>query len=273
MPKIIAVTKTKAAVFTKRPGDLLEDGKVAKGVIDDVRFTFSFTFDGDFNGKTTLDLNCFISYKKHLASSYKGFSDYKPTSARTGDANTIVAVELTEFLNAFDEYGTTLAAFLLNKDTTGLNPSLCPVSATAEGVFFTNNNDQFHKPFHCFTTLPGGTLSNKTVNLTGRELQDFTNLMKFLSLEGIYISETALTNGTKLAAAKRVFEQYRNLPWFAILVSPLEWEKLRKLVTDGTAENIALKERHKNKRDYEGYIKREENEFDAFMGRIADDGF
>jgi hypothetical protein len=265
MPKIIKFEKTYACIFKARPGDVLEDGHIVNSVVDDVRFTFTFGFDGDFKGKRTVDLNCYVSYKKHLASSYSEVNDYKPTSAKSADANTLVSVGQTEFLRAFDEYGIYLGYELMGKNTDTVNPSSFPVAPTQYGIFFTNNNDRFHKPFHCFSTLPAQSLSPRSVNLSGRELQDFTNLMKFGSVEGIFLADTSASNLTKYQDAKRVWGLYHTKSWFHVLIPPNEREELRKLLTDHTIENTTLKARYANKKAFEGSVKKDENDFLRFM--------
>lgn len=268
MPKIIKYSKTLASVLKAKPGDLLEDGFQTQQVIDDVRFVYSFKFDGIFNGNDTLDLKCYVSYKKHLSSSYKEESDYKPTSARTGDANTICAIGLPEFMRAFDYYGDYLGYELVGKNTDTVNPSSFPVTSTPQGIFFTNNNDRFHKHFHCFTTLPVQSLSVRSVNLTGRELQDFTNLMKFYSVGGVFVTEKSNGNSSRYTAAKKLWLAYKDASWFSVLTTPEERETLRRLLTDNTMENLALKARYDNMKQYEGYQKRSEQEFEAFLRNV-----
>jgi hypothetical protein len=232
MPKITGVTKNKAAVFKKMPGDLLEDNVPALGVIDDIRFQFTFTFDGEFEGKTTKKLNSTVSYKKHLASSYTKSDDYRPTSAKNDDKNTVIGLSELEFAAAFDEYGDHLVLNLMNKDTAGLNPSLLPPFYSAYGVYFINNNDQFHKHFHCFPTIPAATDCPKAVDLTGRQLQDFSTLMKFLAFSGLFSGEKAAVHKSKHAAARRIWDTYHDEAWFKKLVTADDQIKLETMVKD-----------------------------------------
>lgn len=261
MPKIVKFSKTNAAVLTARPGDLLEDGQEASGVIDDVRFRYTFEFDGDLDGARTKSLNCFISYKKHLASSYSQADDYKPTSASQGNLNTITGISLADFLRAFDDYGTYLGYELMGKQTEVANPAKIPAFSAKQGIAFATNVDRFGKHIHCYPTIPAHSLCPKTIDLSGRELQDFSNLMKFGAFGGLFLGDKSNSHEQKFKQANKLWDQYHNESWFHILVDAHDRKRL-----DDLLHRSNLQTRYKAMKDQEGAFKREEQEFLRSVG-------
>lgn len=252
MAKFTAVTKNKAAKLLAKVGDVLPDSTIAMGPICDVRFVFTFTIDADCtvtppDGGTprkltagVMQLNCFTSCQKHIAESYHDIGDYKPTPAKVNpkdlidvqalqDRNTITSLTLDEFIAAFDEYGNHLIANMLDKDVASFSPNSVGAFDTSKGVAFTNNNDSFGRPFHCFPTAPSSA-SPKCRDLTGRELMDFVELMSFRFEKGVASGISASSAQAKVASVKKKFEQYKNAPWFHALASAIDREEIRVLL-------------------------------------------
>lgn len=178
MSLITQVTHTHPIVVNVKKGELLPDGAIADQIVSDLRFTFTFTLQG----AAARDIVAKTSYKKHLAESYRNIGDYSPTASTTAD-NTLTDLSLGEFTNAFGRYGDHLAQQMTGKETDTLNPSAIPAFLTPEGINFWNNNLGFGKYFHCFPVTTLG--SARVVDLPGRELMDFTNIMRFLFFEGV----------------------------------------------------------------------------------------
>ena len=253
MPTITTVTRSSVVQMQKRPNDVLDDGSVAKSTIDDVRFVLTFVLsDG-----TTKTLNAITSYKKHLASSYFSAGDYKPTSAFTEDRNTITNLSITEFCDAFGEYGDVLIREMTGKDTASLVPQTIRASTT-KGIDFVNNNDRFGKYFHCFPALPAS--STRAVDLSGRELQDFAELMRFFASGGFARELPAQNNKSWWKEAKKLHDKYKNAPWLHILLDAEQLQRVQELI-----DSPALQRRY----DQALATEREEREFLGKMGAYA----
>jgi hypothetical protein len=273
MAKFISVTKNKAAQLIAKAGDMLPDNTLAMGTISDVRFTFTFTIDANCTvtppkgasrniSAGTMQLNCFTSYKKHIAESYHNIGDYRPTAATVNpsldlalqakqDKNTITTLTLSEFVAAFDEYGEHLKTQMTGKDVASFDPSAIGVFNTSNGIAFTNNNDSFGKPFHCFPTDPT-TASTKSLDLTGRQLMDFVALMSFRYDNGITPSATGTSAQARFTSTKKLYDQYKNEPWFQTLASLADRQEIAQILQD-------MPERIKTLKKQEGEAKRLES--------------
>jgi hypothetical protein len=253
MAKFTSITKNKAAKLIAKVGDMLPDNTIAMGPICDVRFIFTFTIDADCtvtppNGAPrylkagVFQLNCFTSCQKHIAESYHDIGDYRPTPAKVKaddppevralqDRNTITSLTLAEFVDAFDEYGNHLIARMIQQDVAAFQPDAVGKFDTSKGVAFTNNNDSFGRPFHCFPTAPT-VASPNCRDLTGRELMDFVEMMSFRFDGGVGSSTTANMAQAKFSAVNKKYDQYKNAPWFQALASAPDRAEIKDLLDE-----------------------------------------
>ncbi|MCQ8117897.1 hypothetical protein [Methylomonas rosea] len=214
MPKIKSITKDNAVLVDVNPGGLLPDNKTALCKVSDVRFELTFLLEGQ---STPVKLKATVSHKKHLASSYKDIGDYSPTSAKESNDNTLCNLSLSEFKAAFDEFGNKLIEKFTGLDTDSLNPEIVLGKVeTSYKLAFMTNNDQFGKHFHCFPTI--NIPSPRAFNLTGRQLMDFVEIMRFLFNKGIDKKERPQTLINIHNNMKIKYSLYRLQPWFLELV-------------------------------------------------------
>jgi len=248
MSLITQVTHTNPIVVNVKQGELLPDGEIANQLVSDLRFTFTFTLQG----AAAKDIVAKVSYKKHLAESYKNIGDYSPTASTTSD-NTLTDLSLSEFTSAFGHYGDHLAQQMTGKDTDTLNPSAIPPFLTPEQINFWNNNDRFGKWFHCFPAKTTG--SARVVDLPGRELMDFTALMRFLFIEGYRWNDSFSENNTRYVAAKQLYQKYHTQAWFQLLTDSADRERLRKLLDPNEASGKELVAKYQTQREQESESK------------------
>ena len=237
MAVINNVTKSNAFYCEVTQGEELPDKSIAPGPISDLRFEFTFTYEGSAVGLKP-KLNCYTSYKKHLGESYEKIGDYTPTAATVDptaaptvqqqqDRNTLTSLSKTQFKDAFEGYGEFLINQMKGKDTDALQPDKFGAFIAKEGIVFTNNNDRFGKPFHCFPQhRPGSTVS---VDLTGRQLMDFVNIMKFRERGMNVMTVNASIVQSDLKSIQRLYGQYRKEDWFRMLTNKTQRQKLKEI--------------------------------------------
>jgi len=258
MAKITRVTKDKAVLFDVNPGEKMPDDTVASQKISDVRFTFTFEIEGESDKK----IKSVVSFKKHLASSYKTIGDYQP-QATLGVPNTLTNLSMSEFISAFDEYGEYMITKMTGTDTTSLKPDKdIGAFQTSLGLAFTNNNDRFGKYFHCFPTLLNAHA--RVVDIDGTELSALVNVMRFLDKKGVDTSMTGLGNAAWHKNIITLYKECRSKAWFILLVDALDRGKLDDMLGGANGQlgptGKGLEARYKEMKAKEGLEKKKTNE-------------